>query len=175
MKYLSFIAIFSLVLLTGCKNAHQVTKTAEANVFNGLHATLGVYCLLPETIREQEIQELSRDLWQRGYNEDGSEAFVFWLHCPGTFTVDWDADIFEDLPPINTEFLKDTGWEPGECPTEWSDYGCPEAALEARKAERRALEAAKKEAEAAKKEAQEKADRITADNIVEAEKDKAQQ
>lgn len=166
MKYLQFLAIFGIVLLAGC-NAHNTAKTAEANIFNELHRGLQVFCLLPDTIREQEIQELSRDIWQRGYGEDGQEAYVMWIFCPDTVEIDWENDIFEDTPPVSLEFLKDTSWKPGDCPTKWSDYGCPKAALEERKQERREREAAEKEAKRLKAEAQAEADRITADAFME--------
>lgn len=132
MKYL--MILFLIASLLGCNpgnnkggddDTHKALKTVEAGVFDTIHLSMRLICEIPiAEERQRLIENMSRDVWQRGY-ADG-KPFLVYVWCPQDLEVVWNEGKFPPTPPVNIDYLTDTNWEPGECPSKWTNYGCPD-------------------------------------------------
>lgn len=99
-------------------------KEIEANLFDSVHFVTQIYCKIPAGEQRQEsIDEMSRDVFQRSV-ADGS-PYILYIHCIDEVAdpeTQWGVPV--TLPEVDTAYILDTGWTPGDCPSKHSDYLC---------------------------------------------------
>ena len=113
------------LLITGCSaigptkpedrlcyglSVHDCTKTKEAIYYDEQARLTAIACAVrPLNI---ELEETSRDIWQRTYDPEVGKGHLRITYCIG------DPEYPDPLP----DYLYDTSWEYPECPSKRSPH-----------------------------------------------------